>query len=406
MPSRVASSLVASLKSRADSLITHTVQEYEEVVVRLCKSPSLRQAMKLSIAKQLLSASTFNKISMQVSLEQSYQEAWEVRNLMKIHQRSLEDRNEIYHRVLPHIIGESVRPIDGTDEMFMRGMELIQFLSCERSRVETRGQDQQAWTNWIRDSDSAAISDRETSIISIRHRLILGGVEQNSRLKDTTGQRMWHEALYDPCVFRGSCSMCRSSNENLQTKTIVSTVFDQAEPPTDLRLSIQNKIFQALHFDNDFNISDYLHREEERVIFTRFLYQIRDSTNLLQLLQVVTNFLFYLHNHTSKTPLGPLHLAERLFHLLVPFIFSQQWLPDRVEVESLLRYLPKSSSSDQIKREAMKEILKLINSSSESTSRGSILVYVPAQDIAFEGSSRELALILEYQLRTLDAVSR
>jgi hypothetical protein len=440
MPSRVASSLVASLKSHANSLITHTVQEYEEVVVRLCQSTTLRQAMKLSIASRLLSASTFNKVSMQISLEQSYQQVWEVRNVMKIHQRALEDQKESYHRLLPHIIGETLRHdhVDGEgnerDEMFIRGMQLIQLLTCYGNKVhgptgtvllllnETKLRYQQELENLIRDSDSEAISDLRTSIRSIRHRLILGGIEQVSRRKRLRG-RVWDETLYDPCVYHYNCSMCLSSpivtHENLSTKTqSFSSSSSLITSPVDRSTQIKQAVLLSLHTEHGFNVSNYLHNEQDQVIFTQFLSYLKDSTTLLHLFQTFTNFLDYLlrtRSHISSLTSPHKHhqnhddLVRHLFQLITPLIFSQQTLvKQQVEIESLLRYLPKSSSSDQMKREAMREILTLIiNSPSEKMSWNSNFVYFPLEDVTRdEGTLFQLALILESQIQVLGIVGR
>jgi hypothetical protein len=225
MPSRVASSLSSSLNSRADSLVTYSVQEYEDLIVRLCKTATLRHSLKLSMASNLLLSSTFNKISMQRSLESAYQQAWEARNILKTRRKSFVDERDPYHVVLPHLIGGGRRGVGravGSSsrnryenlDLFERGYELIQLLTCSGAAIDAPGvspQDkiyyQRLLKDIIRDSDSLAVQDIQSSIRSIRHRLRLGGVEaliSEGRIK----KLHWQEVLFDPCVFTYSCSMC------------------------------------------------------------------------------------------------------------------------------------------------------------------------------------------------------
>lgn len=216
MPSRVASSLLASLQSSAHNLITYTVQEYENVVVRLCRSPSIRWSMKLSIASNLLTASTFNKISMQSSLEYAYFQAWEVRNIFKNAAKPLVDDTDPFHVVLPHIIGQSSPSNAIPNELFERGLQLIKLLSCyggliensRNSNIEFKDIEKEL-KDLINDSDSEATLDIKRSIQSIRYRLLLGGIE--SLYSKRSMITYWKEILYDSCVYSYNCTMCRSS---------------------------------------------------------------------------------------------------------------------------------------------------------------------------------------------------
>lgn len=235
MPSRVASSLVASLNSHTHHLITYTIQEYEDVVVRICYSPSIRYRMKLSLASNLLIASTFNKLSMQTSLEYAYTQAWEVRNILKKASKSLIDEQDPYHVVLPHIIGQSsshstsLKKNIMTNEFYERGLQLIQWLSCYGKIIKYYSNDDNMKMKYmkvlqdlIKDSDAEAVVDIQSSIRSIRYRLLLGGIENYYQKKLII--HGWNELLYDSCVYSYNCSIiCLSLSfpeNDLLSKTV------------------------------------------------------------------------------------------------------------------------------------------------------------------------------------------
>lgn len=156
---------------------------------------------------------------MQRSLESSYQQAWEARNILKTLGKSLVDVHDPHHVVLPHLIGGGRVVAKGSQrdlnlELFDRGYELIQLLSCYGAVIDSpevfpqdRIHYQRLLKDMIRDSDSLAVHDIQGSINSIRHRLQLGGVEaliSNGAIQKSH----WQEVLYDPCVYTYTCSMC------------------------------------------------------------------------------------------------------------------------------------------------------------------------------------------------------
>lgn len=218
MPSRVASSLLKSLNSLAYLTITHTVQEYENVVIRLCKSPSIREAIKLSIIHNSLNSPTFNKFSMQESLESAYQQAWEVKNIFKKHSKPVYDSNDLYHRLLPHIISYSASTDRNNKvinyKMFERGKELIYLLTCKGRFIKTK-EDIQELKDLIGDSDAMAIYNISQSIQSIRQRLILSNVKE--KYINVIHTKEWQETLYDSCVYTFTCSMCFNNLDNSNT---------------------------------------------------------------------------------------------------------------------------------------------------------------------------------------------
>ena len=212
MPSRVASSLLRSLDSLAYLTVTHTVLEYENIVIQLCKSRLIREAIKLSIAKNSLNSPTFNKFTMQSSLESAYQQAWEVKNIFKKKLIPVYDQNDGYHRLLPHIISYSAsttRNREAIYEMFERGKELIYLLTCNGLSLKTKDGIQKL-KDLIGDSDAMAVYNIPQSIQSIRHRLILGDIEKKYSQPIQTSE--WKQILYHNCVYTFSCSMCFSQS--------------------------------------------------------------------------------------------------------------------------------------------------------------------------------------------------
>jgi hypothetical protein len=228
MPSRVASSLLSSLKSNASLSITYSIQEYEDVVVHLSRSKFLRQALKLSIAKNSLIASTFNKITFQSSLEESYQIAWEIKNIYQRKSRQFRDPHDGHHITLPHIIGSSSESNDQGFEMIERGLELIKMLACHGKVIEVVSFQNYSDSTYIHklkqmigDSDASAVMNISKSIQSIRNRLFLAGIE--TRYPERWIQsREWRELLHSSCVYSFNCSLCRSQISKSESKFISS----------------------------------------------------------------------------------------------------------------------------------------------------------------------------------------
>jgi len=74
--SRVSSSILTATK--LSELITHSLEEYEALAVRLARNPGELQAIRQRLAKNRLTAPLFDTLRFAKNLEKAYKEMWKV----------------------------------------------------------------------------------------------------------------------------------------------------------------------------------------------------------------------------------------------------------------------------------------------------------------------------------------